>query len=584
MGSSARRSRRPNLVSKPACIVSALLGLIVATFVLISLTSASSAVTASITPDNSGETPCATSIDSDQECDLKVRIHNPDSVATGFTITETSTAGGFDQSTISPGEQTIGDCPCSIAVAPNSTGEFQIRVKPGKLIPGWYSGTFRVKFGSLTLAQYALRINPVEPIAAIVPDQLHATPCAIPGPAPRLRSGESCGLTVSLYNPLEKAKSFSIHKTGEAVAFDQSKAFTADSGDVGQRFANTDLFHVEAESSTTVRLNIIASKTLTTDANSGIRVRLSRKGRTLAQQPLRYQFVDHGQITATLDAPEDGKSCLKGQVRAAQQCGLTVTATNTLLRDETVTIRTSGLIRMVDLTNTIDGITSTEACPCAVHVPAGESRTVHLRLRLAERWLESAETAPKASVITVTAPPKQTELAKHKIKHKVTTELAMHMQVVQDDAGWFTSAPNCDPGHGEYGDYCLLQLTLISSSPTEPGHYILWAEGELASSSCYAQNYENKFINRNNNVRTEPGRQLWGRCVHQIEVGESHKLNPSLTRNRFYHESVWAIAFMLRPEAKLGESLTFSVYEQLPNGARGAIVAQATGTVVERWR
>ena len=571
-------------MSKPAWIVSALLGLIVATFVLISLTSASSAVTASITPDNSGETPCATSIDSDQECDLKVRIHNPDSAATGFTITETGTAGGFDQSTISPGERTIGDCPCSVVVAPNSTGEFKIRVKPGKLIPGWYVGTFRVKFGSVTFAEYALRINPVEPIAAIVPDQSHATPCAIPGPAPRLRSGESCGLTVSLYNPLGKAKSFSIHKTGEAEAFDQSKAFTADSGDVGQRFANTDLFHVEAESSTTVRLNIIASKTLTTDANSGIRVRLSRKGRTLAQQPLRYQFVDHGQITATLDAPEDGKSCLKGQVRAAQQCGLTVTATNTLLRDETVTIRTSGLIRMVDLTNTTDGTTSTEACPCAVHVPAGESRTVHLRLRLAERWLESAETAPKASVITVTAPPKQTELAKHKIKHKVTTELAMHMQVAQDDGGWFTSTPNCEPGHGAYGEYCAMALTLTSSSPTEPGQYILQVEGELATLACHAQNYENKFINRNNNERTEPGTQRWGGCVRWIEVGEAQKLNPSVTRNRFYQKSVWAIAFTLRPEAKLDESISIIVYESLPNGTPGAIVAQATGTVVERWK
>ena len=571
-------------MSKPAWIVSALPGLIVATFVLISLTSASSAVTASITPDNSGETPCATSIDSDQECDLKVRIHNPDSAATGFTITETGTAGGFDQSTISPGERTIGDCPCSVVVAPNSTGEFKIRVKPGKLIPGWYVGTFRVKFGSVTFAEYALRINPVEPIAAIVPDQLHATACAIPGPAPRLRSGESCGLTVSVYNPLEQVKSFSIHKTGEADAFAQSTALTGALGDVAQRFANTDLFHVEAESTTTVRLNIIASKTLTTDANSGIRVRLSRKGRTLAQQPLRYQFVDRGQITATLDAPEDGKSCLKGQVRAAQQCGLTVTATNTLLRDETVTIRTSGLIRMVDLTNTTDGTTSTEACPCAVHVPAGESRTVHLRLRLAERWLESAETAPKASVITVTAPPKQTELAKHKIKHKVTTELAMHMQVVKDDGGWFTSAPNCEPGHGAYGEYCVMALTLSSSTPTEPGQYILQVEGELATLACHAQNYENKFINRNNNERTDPGTQRWGGCVRWIEVGEAQKLNPSVIRNRFYQKSVWAIALTLRPEAKLNESISIIVYESLPNGTPGAIVAQATGTVVERWK
>ena len=571
-------------MSKPAWIVSALLGLIVATFVLISLTSASSAVTASITPDNSGETPCATSIDSDQECDLKVRIHNPDSAATGFTITETGTAGGFDQSTISPGERTIGDCPCSVVVAPNSTGEFKIRVKPGKLIPGWYVGTFRVKFGSVTFAEYALRINPVEPIAAIVPDQLHATACAIPGPAPRLRSGESCGLTVSVYNPLEQVKSFSIHKTGEADAFAQSTALTGALGDVAQRFANTDLFHVEAESTTTVRLNIVASETLTTDANSGIRVRLSRKGRTLAQQPLRYQFVDRGQITATLDPPEDGKNCLKGQVRAAQQCGLTVTATNTLLRDETVTIRTSGLIRMVDLTNTTDDTTSTEACPCAVHVPAGESRTVHLRLRLAERWLESAETAPKASVITVTAPPKQTELAKHKIKHKVTTELAMHMQVVKDDGGWFTSAPNCEPGHGAYGEYCVMALTLTSSSPTEPGQYILQVEGELATLACHAQNYENKFINRNNNERTEPGTQRWGGCVRWIEVGEAQKLNPSVTRNRFYQKSVWAIAFTLRPEAKLDESISIIVYESLPNGTPGTIVAQATGTVVERWK
>ena len=411
-------------------------------------------------PDGSG-TPCDTRVDSDQECDLKIRIHNPDGQTAGFTITETGTAGGFDQSTISPGERTIADCPCSVTVAAGETGEFQIRVKPGRLTPGWYVGTFRVKFGSLTLAEYALRVDPVEPIAAITPDPNHSTPCAIPGPTPRLQSGESCGFLVTVYNPLEKGKSFSIHKTGEADAFDQSTVLT-------KRFANTDLFPVAAGSTTTVRLNIVASTTLTTDASSSIRVRLSRKGRTLAQQPLRYQFVDRGEISATLDSPEDGKSCLKGQVKAAQQCGLTVTATNTLARDETVTIRTSGLIRMVDLTNTTDGTTTTEACPCAVHVPAGESRTIHLRLRLRELWLDNAETAPKQSVITVTAPPKRTVLASHQIRHKTTAELTMHMQVVKDDAGWFTNNPNCEPGHGAYGEYCVVQLTLASKSPTEP--------------------------------------------------------------------------------------------------------------------
>ena len=129
-------------------------------------------VQASVLPDaGAGKDPCPVPaqgrLRSDAECDLVVRLVNNSSSVSTFSISESGAAGALDESVFSPslpGKSRLGECPCEVTVAANSSATFGLRVEVGDVKPGWYTSRVRVHrlhTGGRLLASFQVKIDEV---------------------------------------------------------------------------------------------------------------------------------------------------------------------------------------------------------------------------------------------------------------------------------------------------------------------------------------------------------------------------------------------------------------------------------------
>ncbi len=129
-------------------------------------------VQASVLPDaGTGKDPCPVPAEgrlrSDAECDLVVRLVNNSSTVSTFSISESGAANALDESVFSPslpGKSKLGECPCEVTVAANSSAAYGLRVEVGDVTPGWYTSRVRVHrlhTGGRLLASFQVKIDEV---------------------------------------------------------------------------------------------------------------------------------------------------------------------------------------------------------------------------------------------------------------------------------------------------------------------------------------------------------------------------------------------------------------------------------------
>ncbi len=147
-------------------IIALLLGVAIVATLTATLSPGSAAaqtpsLTAAISDDTDG-TPCAGDVASDAQCDLEITVTNHTSSAQQFTISETGVNGAFDDSPITPGTNTIGDCPCTYTVPADTPQRYQLQIRPGDWTVGYYTSHIRIHVGSGTggakLAEHRLEL------------------------------------------------------------------------------------------------------------------------------------------------------------------------------------------------------------------------------------------------------------------------------------------------------------------------------------------------------------------------------------------------------------------------------------------
>ncbi|WP_420609284.1 Calx-beta domain-containing protein [Candidatus Poriferisodalis sp.] len=98
---------------------------------------------------------------------MVVRLVNNSSAVSTFSISESGAAGALDESVFSPslpGKSRLGECPCEVTVAANSSATFGLRVEVGDVTPGWYTSRVRVHrlhTGGRLLASFQVKIDEV---------------------------------------------------------------------------------------------------------------------------------------------------------------------------------------------------------------------------------------------------------------------------------------------------------------------------------------------------------------------------------------------------------------------------------------
>ena len=96
-----------------------------------------------------------------------VRLVNNGSAASTFAISQSGAAGALDESAFNPplpGNSKLGECPCEVTVAGNSSAEYGLRVEVNDVTPGWYTSRIRVHrlhTGGRLLASFQLKIDEV---------------------------------------------------------------------------------------------------------------------------------------------------------------------------------------------------------------------------------------------------------------------------------------------------------------------------------------------------------------------------------------------------------------------------------------
>ncbi len=129
-------------------------------------------VQASVLPDaETGKEPCPVPAEgklrSDAECDLVVRLVNNSSTVSTFSISQSGAASALDESVFSPslpGNSRLGECPCEVTVAANSSVTYGLRVEVNDVTPGWYTSRIRVHrlhSGGRLLASFQVKIDEV---------------------------------------------------------------------------------------------------------------------------------------------------------------------------------------------------------------------------------------------------------------------------------------------------------------------------------------------------------------------------------------------------------------------------------------
>ncbi len=102
-------------------------------------------------------------------CDLVIRLINNSPADATFSISESGAADALDESVFSPplpGNSRLGECPCEVTVAANSSAAYGLRVEVGDVTPGWYTSRVRVHrlhTGGRLLASFQLKIDEVGP-------------------------------------------------------------------------------------------------------------------------------------------------------------------------------------------------------------------------------------------------------------------------------------------------------------------------------------------------------------------------------------------------------------------------------------
>ncbi len=98
---------------------------------------------------------------------MVVRLVNNSSTVSTFSISESGAAGALDESVFSPslpGKSRLGECPCEVTVAANSSATFGLRVEVNDVTPGWYTSRIRVHrlhTGGRLLASFQVKIDEV---------------------------------------------------------------------------------------------------------------------------------------------------------------------------------------------------------------------------------------------------------------------------------------------------------------------------------------------------------------------------------------------------------------------------------------
>ena len=96
-----------------------------------------------------------------------VRLVNNSSAVSTFSISQSGAADALDESVFSPslpGKSRLGECPCEVTVAANSSATFGLRVEVGDVKPGWYTSRVRVHrlhTGGRLLASFQVKIDEV---------------------------------------------------------------------------------------------------------------------------------------------------------------------------------------------------------------------------------------------------------------------------------------------------------------------------------------------------------------------------------------------------------------------------------------
>ncbi len=96
-----------------------------------------------------------------------IRLINNSSAVSTFSISQSGTADALDESVFSPslpGKSRLGECPCEVTVAGNSSATFGLRVVVGDVTPGWYTSRVRVHrlhTGGRLLASFQIKIDEV---------------------------------------------------------------------------------------------------------------------------------------------------------------------------------------------------------------------------------------------------------------------------------------------------------------------------------------------------------------------------------------------------------------------------------------
>ena len=154
--------------SRVALIATAVAGLAALLFLALSAVSANTrTVTFYISDDRShGATPCVNELRSDSSCDLQIRVRNNTSIERTWTLHESGANGALDASAITPGTNTIGDCPCHYQIAAGADETYRIRIVVGDLVPGYRTASINAHRGEYhgggfgyPTARYQLKIE-----------------------------------------------------------------------------------------------------------------------------------------------------------------------------------------------------------------------------------------------------------------------------------------------------------------------------------------------------------------------------------------------------------------------------------------